>query len=138
VSGALPHPNIQPAPGAAFQPADLEAIFSQIQENLDELNGRFPVGGGDLQPDLLRSAVAGAHKVNWGTGSLTWSASTVATPANFPHGLGATPLYIDAGPTNPGVNIVVSTVNESEGRAEGISLVGSISLTIAFRWIAIS
>jgi hypothetical protein len=101
----LPHPDIEPCPGQQLDPDTLAAAFSRIQENFDELNGRFPVGGGDLSQAVIRSAVGGRHKIAFGTKSITWSGVASEVEVAQAHGLDAVPVHALATPAYP--NLIV-------------------------------
>jgi hypothetical protein len=95
MSGALPHPNIEPPLGARLDSAALGAIFAEIQRNFDALNGRFPIGGGDLVAKVAR-AVTGGAKVASGFTEVTFSGGVTSGPVVVTHGLGVIPTAVFA------------------------------------------
>lgn len=127
-------------PGEKPDQRRLEELFDGIYRNFEdayEQLASFQKGLG-MEAAFIKAAAGGKHRVSWGAASLTWTASANAAPKEIEHKLGATPTAVLATSGNPALNFAVSTFGATKFKAEGLSIIGAVTGTFIFFWIAIS
>lgn len=140
MSGPLPNPNIEPSPYAKLDDAALAQKFTEIQENLDALNGRFPVGVTDLLGVFLK-AIGLKGEISGGKAECTFGGASIEASQSITHNLKTTPVFAgpifeDAGYV-PGATAYTSTTFLARCQKRDGTTPGAGTKAV-FHWIAVA
>jgi len=127
-------------------PVDLSQLDPATRQAFEQLlSYLLPIGPQHLSAWIPRLVSGGTvRKINFGTGTLSPSATTVATSANIAHGLDSTPTYVFVTGEAPsgfgaglGWNIVKSSVTSTNLKVQMNASV-AVTDTLRYWWIAVS
>ena len=117
----------------------------EAQQNWDALTLLLPLGKAQILQagsGLALAAAGTARRVNWGSGTVSWSAGSITAQLSVPHGLGVAPVVIQTTAAQPAQ--VVCTIQESAAAdatnfyVKGFQSQGAtITNTQTFYWVAI-